>query len=273
MKRSKWLVLGVLMTAILAWPTLSLADDDAGDKEKVEAKQVVKEKNANREKAKGERKDKEKKKGFGLRGEYQVMVSELGLTEQQQVQLAELVKKNKEEDQALRKEHQEKKKALMEENKAAKDPQAKKAVGEKMQAFRKEEQTRKQARQDAVMALLTEEQKQKWNDFNVYRMCMGRLRVELNEEQKAKARAICKEIAPKFYAAKEEKAKRALLEEGTARIRKDVLTEEQRQKVAKQHEKREKGREGKGGEKAGKNGKDKPEAKAKAEGDKKEAAE
>jgi Spy/CpxP family protein refolding chaperone len=114
----------------------------------------------------------------------------------------------------------------------AKDREAMKKASEELNALRKEQAEITKKYQGEIMAVLDDEQKAKWKVYNALRTIRGRFRsVKLSDDQLAKIQAICKELGEDLGSS-DGKKHDAALRKLTARVEKEVLTEEQRLELA-----------------------------------------
>ena len=143
-----------------------------------------------------------------LRGEYGIMASELKLTDEQKAKFVETIQSQREagkpKDEAKCKELEAKLKALRS------DPKADKA---------------------ALMAILTDAQKDEWNSFKIYKNVCGKFgKAKLTQDQKQTIRDMCNKVDIKTTGDK--KANAAVLKGLSDNISANVLTDAQRQAMA-----------------------------------------
>ncbi|HUT35881.1 MAG TPA: Spy/CpxP family protein refolding chaperone [Planctomycetota bacterium] len=127
--------------------------------------------------------------------EYDLMVRELKLTEQQQADLKVKIKAREDAVAAWNTANAEKLKAAEDAAKAARtgaDPAAKKQAAENLKALHAQCDEATAEASAAVLAVLTPEQKKAWEAFKLYETVAGRYKkLTLTEEQQAKIKAAC----------------------------------------------------------------------------------
>ena len=180
------------------------------------------------------KKEKKAKGPQGLRGEYAIMAKVLEFTEDQKTQLGTALTACATEAKTWRETNADKLAEIKKQQAEArknKDKDAMKKVAEQSKALRDEEAKIKGKSIAAAKALLTPEQKAKWDGFTVYRMAMRRIKkAELTDEQDAKVRQICTAKAAEILGA-EKKAQGKAYKELTTAIIDSVLTAEQKAKL------------------------------------------
>ena len=127
--------------------------------------------------------------------EYDLMVRELKLTEQQQADLKVKVKAKEDAAAAWDAANAEKLKAAEDAAKAARganDPAAKKTAAENLKALRTQRDEATATASAAILTVLTPEQRAAWEAFKLYGTVVGRYKkLTLTEEQQAKIKAAC----------------------------------------------------------------------------------
>ena len=221
MKRFTWLLLGLAVVVLAASPILAAQKADKGKK------------------AKG---------GSGaLRGEYAIMVSQCELSDQQKTDLAAKVKARKEAQAAWQQANGEKQKALREAQKKAKEANDTDAMKKARDDLKALDAGRRKIDADtmaAIYAVLTPEQKAKWQAFQTYRTLMRRYkRLNPTEAQTAKIREAAAAAAKDLGAAagddKDARKKRAEADKKLRKtIEETILTAEQREALQKKPEKK-----------------------------------
>ncbi len=221
MKRVTWLLLGLAVVVLVASPIL--AAEKAG---------------------KGKR---SKGGSDALRGEYAIMVSQCELSDQQKTDLEAKVKVRKETQAAWQQANGEKVKALREAQKKAKEANDKDAMQKARDDLKALDSGRRKIDADsmaAIYAVLTAEQKAKWQAFQTYRTLMRRYkRLNPTEAQTAKIREAAAAAAKDLGAAagddKESRKKRAEADKSLRKtIEETILTAEQREALQKKPEKK-----------------------------------
>jgi Spy/CpxP family protein refolding chaperone len=197
-------------------------------------------------KARGKREGKPKRAKSGLRGEYQIMASVLAMTDAQKAQLQEIVKKHQEAQKAwMAGEDGQKMKALSAEAKKAReagDKDKAREIQKQARELGKERGKLKEAQQREILSLLTAEQKAKWEGFTLYRSMMRRYKkCELTEDQQAKLKAFCQAEAKDLPSREaDRKAYHGAMKTLYGKVDTDILTPEQREKLAAKRAPREK---------------------------------
>lgn len=211
------------LLALTAGPVLAQAAPAGEDKPKAK-------------KAKG---DRPKKPKSALRGEYAIMASKAGFTDEQKTKLEALVK---EMNEAVRKEAEASKEKLAELKKAieaakkAKDKAAEKEARKKLAEAKKASRAVKAGYRKKILELMTAGQRRKWGAFVFYRStCLRFSKAKLTDDQKKSVRTLCDAAAKELgdlaisAAGKEDKAKvQAAVKKTSEQISRQVLTEEQR---------------------------------------------
>jgi len=221
MKRVTWLLLGLAVVVLAASPIL--AAQKAG---------------------KGKR---SKGGSDAMRGEYAIMASQCELSDQQKTDLDAKVKARKEAQAAWQQANGEKQKALREAQKKAKEANDKDAMKKARDDLKALDAGRRKIDADttaAIYAVLTPEQKAKWQAFQTYRTLMRRYkRLNPTEAQTAKIREAAAAAAKDLGAAagddKEARKKRAEAYKNLRNtIEETILTPEQREALQKKPEKK-----------------------------------
>ena len=177
--------------------------------------------------------------------QFDLMVGECRLTDEQQATLKAKIKAKEDALAAWDTANAEKVEAAEAASKAARsgtDTNAKKQAGATMKALQVERAAATADADAAILAVLTPEQKGAWEAFQLYQTVMRRYRtVELTEEQAAKVKAACaiacKELGAVEGGSDDKAARKAKSEtEGKLRwaIEAVILTPEQREAVASQ---------------------------------------
>ena len=183
-----------------------------------------------------EKKDRGRGKGgkSGLKGEYAIMANMLEFSDAQKTELTAKLTACDDEVKKWRQANADKLADIKKKQAQAKEDKNKEAmkqIAKESKGLRAEEAKLRGAAIAAAKALLTPEQKAKWDAFTVYRGVIGRLkRAELTEEQDAKVREICAAKAARIVAA-EGKAKGKAYKELSTSIIDSVLTAEQKAKL------------------------------------------
>ena len=167
-----------------------------------------------------------------FRGEHQIMVTMLELDEDQQAKLKAALAAEKQSADAWNKENGEKYKQLQQQMAKIRED-----LG-KLQSARTAAAAKAGA---ARTAFLTDEQKLKWQGFQLYRSMMGRFRrAGLTEEQDTKVREMCNAAAADALkiAPDDAKAARAVSDKLSRKIQTEALTDEQREKLNRPRTKR-----------------------------------
>jgi len=233
MRRCKWWAAAVIAAALACSPALAQPVAPAGED--------AAPKKAKKRKARKPRKGKPPKKG--LRGEYAIMVKICTMDEIQQAKLKESLEKQKValkewNDGPNGQKLQQLRKAYAEARKAKDADEIKKLRGQ-IKPLQQELSKLQAANREAIMAILTPEQKLKWGGFTLYRDMMRRYkRLKLTEEQTQQVRDLCnagaKELGQKMDDRKARgQASRKIRQE----IEQKVLNDLQREELKKKPEK------------------------------------
>jgi Spy/CpxP family protein refolding chaperone len=221
MKRITWLLLALAVAVLVASPILAA------------------EKAAKGRKAKGG--------SDALRGEYAIMASECGLTDQQKTDLKAKVKARKDAQKAWMDANGDKYKALREayaKAKEAGDKDAMKKARDELKGLGTDARKAEADSMTAIYAVLTPEQKAKWKAFQTYRTLMRRYkRLNPTEEQTAKIReaaaAASKGLGAVAGDDKESRKKQGEIQKELHKtIEETILTAEQREALQKKPEKK-----------------------------------
>ncbi len=220
MKRFTWLLLGLAVVVLATSPIL--AAQKAG---------------------KGKR---SKGGSDAMRGEYAIMASQCELSDQQKTDLGAKVKARKEAQAAWQQANGEKQKALREAQKKAKEAGDKDAMKKARDDLKALDAGRRKIDADtmaAILAVLTPEQKVKWQAFQMYRTLMRRYkRLNPTEAQTAKIREAAAAAAKDLGVAGDDKESRKKRAEADKNLRKTIeetiLTPEQREALQKKPEKK-----------------------------------
>jgi len=221
MKRFTWLLLGLAVAVLAASPILAAQKAGTGKG------------------AKGG--------SDAMRGEYAIMASQCELSDQQKADLEAKVKARKEAQAAWMQANGEKYKALREAYNKAKEAGDKDAMKKARDDLKALDAGRRKIDADtraAIYAVLTPEQKAKWQAFQTYRTLMRRYkRLNPTEAQTAKIREAAAAAAKDLSAAagddKESRKKRAEADKNLRKtIEETILTAEQREALQKKPEKK-----------------------------------
>ena len=170
-----------------------------------------------------------------LRGMHAQMIKVCDLSEDQQKRIAELAAERSKALKDFNTENAEKIKALSDEQKKAreaKDKEALKKARDEYSALRAKQNEITKKSQDDIMAVLTPEQKAKWDEYQAVLTVKRRFRgIELTEDQVAKIKAAYVKTAAGADMTTE-KGRRGAYAKLYAEVQKEVLTEEQRTTVA-----------------------------------------
>jgi Spy/CpxP family protein refolding chaperone len=225
MKRYGYVVLGALLLGLAAAPVLA-AEEGAEQKPKKRKKQP--------------------KPKTVLRGEYLMLSREAELSAEQKTELEGLVKAHQAELAAWNSVNAEKLKELKQElaqAKKDKDKEAVAAVRKKMSAIQKERAGLREGLWKKINAMLTDEQKAKYEAFKLYRGVARRYgRAKLTDAQKATVKEMVAQAQKDVAAAADRKAKAKVLNALHARIAEEVLTPEQREAMSKKRPKADRGK-------------------------------
>ena len=172
-----------------------------------------------------------------LRGEYAMMARECKLTEEQVALLKEKLAARAAEEAAWRKDNAAKLEEAQKAMKAAreaKDREAVKRAAEEHKTVLAERNKIVAKHMEAIMGILTPEQKEAWTGFTTYRTMMRSFsRLDLSEDQKAQVREMCTAAAKDVMSvdASDRKARGQAMNKLRKEIADKVLTEEQRGKM------------------------------------------
>ena len=239
MKRLTWWTVPLVAAVIvgLATADLALAAKEEGGKEKRGAREGKRERS-------------------GVRGEYAILVAECDLTDEQKEQVKAKIQATKEAVAQWEQEHGEKAQELQKSMKAAKEAENKdevKRIGQELKTLMTERRRLQQQTMTGVLAVLTAEQRTKWNGFRLYRQMMMRYKkTGLTEEQTAKVREMANAAAKALGDPSDEKAARKAAAALRDKVEQNVLTAEQREGLGEKAGKEKgKGRSKKGEQDAG----------------------
>ena len=172
-----------------------------------------------------------------LRGEYAMMAGECKMDDAQKAALAAAVAAK---DEAM-KPDRERSGALKKDLAAAKeagDKEAVKRIGEEMKTLQEQQGAIETEHQAKILAVLTSEQRETWEGFCLWRDLMQRYRrAELADEQKAQVRTLANQAASEALAVRGDeeearKAREAIQKNLRAHIEAEILTAEQKEKLA-----------------------------------------
>ena len=198
---------------------------------------------------KGRRKRVRDRRGERGKAMFEKLVKDLGLTADQQEQVRQKLKASRDERKNYQQEHGEQLKALREEMRKAResgDKDAIKAAAAKMKKHREALQQMGANLDTQLADVLTEEQMKKFKALRARRgpqrrpgaSLLGALRrLDLTEEQRGKVKKIMAEAKAKAKEAESAEDKQKIMSAATENIRKDVLTEAQRKKLAELRDK------------------------------------
>lgn len=246
MKRSAWLVCGLMVLALGA--AQAMAQDDAPARPGRDR--------AGRERpGRGERGMRDR--GFGMMN-VERMAEVLDLTEKQQEQIKEKMEAGRKAMQQWREENGEKlreARQAMREARESGDEAAQTEAREKMTALMEEMAKARAKTQQDVLSVLTDKQKLKWTEhqlINRLRMRLRFARLELTEEQNAKIKKLAGKPAREIVKLKEdvEAKTREIQQKFFEKVRDEVLTAEQKEKLESAGPRRGEGR----GDAAGRRG-------------------
>lgn len=165
-----------------------------------------------------------------LRGDYAQMSKELGLDEGQQARLTAIAQQEQAAVKAWQEANKQKLEALDAEFKQAredKDREKLRSVAGQRTEMKTQMEKVTQPFQAQAQALLTAQQKQKWQGYLVYRNVTGKLRrCKLTEQQQEQIREMAGKVSAETKDPAE--AEKQLMAKAT-----EILTEEQRQKMPK----------------------------------------
>jgi len=227
MKWFAWLS-GALVSLALFCPSALSQEADGGGKAKKARKG-------------GDKKAREPKQQ-GPKGEYAIMAKMLEMDVDQQAKLTDAVEKANQ----ARKDWDaspsgQKYKELSEARKQAakdKDKEKSKSIGEQIKALQKEQSDMQAAQKAAIMAILNDDQKAKWNGFVLYRGMMGRYKkCNLAEDQDKQLRDLCQAAAKDMPDSSDRKANAAAMKKLGSDIEEKILTDAQRADLKKKPDK------------------------------------
>ena len=227
MKRIVWLLVFAVALMATGAPVQAKKQDGAGG--------------AKPKREKKPRGDKKGGKG-GLRGEYAIMASTLKFTDAQKAELADKLKACAEASKKWREDNKDKLAEIKKQQAEArknKDKDAMKKVAEQSKELRAEEAKIRGAAVAAAKAVLTDEQKQQWAGFMVYRQVMRKFKkAELTEEQDKKVREMC-DAKAKDIPEDDKKARGQAYKALSTAITDSILTADQKAKLTAQRPKKE----------------------------------
>ena len=224
MKRFTWLLLGLAMVVMVASPIMA-------------AEKAAREK-------------KSKRAPGALRGEYAIMAGQCELSDEQKADIQAKLKAREEALAAWNEANSEKRKAAMEAVKKAKEAGDKDATKKAAEGLKALDAERRKIEADSIaeiMAVLTAEQKAKWEAFRTYRTLMMRYkRVDPTEAQTAKIREVAAAAAKDLGAAagddKEARKKQREIQTSLQKtIEETILTAEQREALQKKPDRKPRG--------------------------------
>jgi len=234
MKKLKWFV-GALAAVLLAFAP-AMAQDNGAAKAKPDKP---------KKEAKAEKPD--KANTSGLKGEYAIMASVVGMDDAQKAKLVEALEAN---SAALRqwkqgesgKKMEELAKAAAEAKKAGDKEKAKK-IQEDMKALKESHAKLEEANKARILAVLSDQQKTRYAAFNLERQVLRRFgkRIELTEEQQKQIKDLCAEAVKARPAGEDPKAATGADKKLMSEIEQKVLTDAQCEALKKPVEKPAKG--------------------------------
>jgi len=237
MKNLSWFV-GTLAAVLLACGP-AMAQDDGAAKAKPEKPAKAKP---------------DKAKTSGMKGEYGIMASVLGMDDAQKAKLAEAVEANKAAEQQWKegdgKKTEELAKASAEAKKAG-DKDKTKKIAEESKALKESRAKLEEAGKARIMAVLTDEQKTRYAAFNLERRILQRFgkKIELTDDQKKQMKDLCAEAVKSRPAGEDAKAANAADKKLLGEVEQKVLTDAQREALKKPAEKDKKEERAKDGKK------------------------
>jgi len=193
---------------------------------------------------KGEKPD--KAKTSGLKGEYGIMASVLGLDEAQKAKLQEALEANRAAEKQWKDDNgakaEELSKAAAGARTAFDKEKAKKIAGE-IKAIKESHGKLEEANKARVMAVLTDEQKTRYAAFKLERQVLQRFgkKIELTEDQQKQMKNLCAEAVKARPAGEDPKAATGADKKLMSEIEQKVLTDAQREALKKPVEKPAKG--------------------------------
>lgn len=180
----------------------------------------------------------EKAKASGLRGEYAIMASVVGMDDAQKAKLAEALEANKAAEGQWKdgdgKKMEELTKAAAEAKKAGDKEKAKK-IAEDLKAVRESRAKLEEAGKARILAVLTDEQKARYDAFKLERQILQRFgkKIELTDDQKKQMKDLCAESVKARPADEDPKAAAAADKKLLGEIEQKVLTDAQREALKK----------------------------------------
>ncbi len=191
---------------------------------------------------------KDPKPRSAIRGEYAQLALAAELTEEQKAKLETLAADYQQAQKAWMEANSEKIEQLNTEMKQARDAKDKDAVQRvagQMKSLREEQMKMKAEHWEKVNALLTPEQQQKWQAFQMKRQMLATFaKADLTDEQKSRIEFLAADAAKAAAAAEDDQARKAVVDDLKATIQQDVLTAEQREKLTRKPAKPEGAAEG-----------------------------
>ena len=173
----------------------------------------------------------DKAKTSGLKGEYAIMASVLGMDDAQKAKFAEAVEANRADERRWKegdgKKAEELSKAAAEARKAG-DKEKVKKIEEDMQAVKESRRKLEEGGKARIMAVLTDEQKTRYAAFNLERQVLRRLsfrNIELTDDQKKQIKDLCTEAVKSRPAGEDAKAAALADKKLLSEIEQKVLTD------------------------------------------------
>jgi Spy/CpxP family protein refolding chaperone len=168
-----------------------------------------------------------------IRGEYAMMVNVLKLTEDQQQQLAKLLKARQDAleawEQAYGKKFEELERTAKEQ---PQDSPAAQQAREELRQLRDDRDRVGREQRGAIPSILTDEQRAKWGEFRLYRVVNRRYSfLNLPEEAENKIMALCEQATKELQGVEDRDVRRKVMDKLHQDIQTQVLTEQQRQQV------------------------------------------
>ncbi len=229
MKKLTWFV-GTLAAALLVCAP-AMAQDDGAAKAKPEKPKRA---------AKAEKPD--KAKTSGLKGEYSIMASVVGMDDAQKAKLAEALEANKAAEQQWKdgdgKKILELSKAAAEARKAGDKDKARK-IAEDSKALKGSHAKLEEANKARILAVLSDEQKTRYAAFKLERQILQRFgkKIDLTEDQQKQMKDLCTEAVKARPAGEDAKAANAADKKLLDEVEQKVLTDAQREALKKPVEK------------------------------------
>ncbi len=220
MAKWKWLVAGLAVVLLVASPLLAAEDEDQPAKKARKAKAP-----------------KEPKAPKSLiRGQHAAMCEWCGCTDAQKADLEQVIRTNQEKMKAWSQANADPLKAANDKMAEARKVEDKEARSQAMKAAKEAARPLMEARsalqkegEEAVLAVLTPQQRQAWAGYDLYRRVEGRLRkVELSDRQKDQVRDLAIAAAKDMGAAEDRKAQAACQKKFETEVMDSVLTAEQK---------------------------------------------